>query len=239
MKTIQDYFRKLNKDEIIRYYLSYYPFTLKSDEELIDDEGDSCDCLLSDVWKYHYTQLNNLVERIRNLEVKENTEGHIFFVHHIAGTGLNDLSVSLIKEKEAVEAVKNNEVCDAYAYEFSPIEETAGYYVADTYLTQREIMDVLCDYIDESIFFGYEQEFLEDEKSVLENRVKAVKENKDNPQYFVPLSDVIERMAEKTGWTPENRDPSEEKEYRKLIKAEMLYNKRAFIIELKKVIESL
>lgn len=227
MKTIQQYFRDADIDELVNDYIFSYPITIKPSNNTKSIRP------IAEVYQSYEQGIRGLIENIRTVEITpDDDETWVFFVHHCVEREDGNVCVTLAKLSDIKD---ENKFTESYAYEFSPIAVTAGYYVADTYLTQRHIRMVLMDYLFESSFFGFEQEDLDDALSELEERIEETKDVVDNPEKYITL----EELGERVGWTPEKRDPEEKAAWNKLLDAEIEYNKVASKIEERKVLESL
>ena len=235
MKIIQEYFKKANKDELIRSYLFKHPITIKSDTDFDSDGTDLPNISMKDTWDFSYRRVEKLINKIISTKIeRKDDEEYIFFAHHLADIvcDFDDICFSLVKKSELLD---ENVETVAYAYELTHLKETAGYFVADTYLTQYEIEELLLDYLYESSFFGYDQEYIDETNESLAKSAKEVEEHKNDPSYFKPIETLFEELDIEL----EKRDKMEKELYNKLLKKVAEYNKKAFKIEEKKLIETL
>ena len=228
MKTIQECFKEANADEIVNDFLFAHPLTFKPSDDIALEKT------VAQVYQEYKDAVYGLIEDIRNIEITpdENGESWIFFVHHCIEDCGDDVCVTLSKRSD----IKNTDkLAESYSYIFSPLAETAGFYVADTYLTQRHISTVLCDYLYESSFFGFKQERLADAVEELDGAVDEADEFDEDADKGHSLEDVCEQI----GWTPEVRDPVEKSAWKDLIAAEIAYSEVARRVEEEKVLETL
>ena len=223
MKTIQQCFLDSNIDDIISRYVHQYPIEIKNLDEFVDK-----DLMISEIYNSYIDKIRFLIEKIQKCSIEESDEDWIFFAHHICNFS-DDITFSLVKKSELLD-----ETVLSYAYEFSPVSETAGFLVADTYLTQYYLEDLLVDYLFESSFFGYDQEYLETEKFKLEQDAKYLNEHLDEL-----LEDSKNHTPILSDFEFEKRDEQEIEAWKSYISHEIEYDKIAFEIEKQKVIELL
>lgn len=224
MKTIQQYFQEANVDELVNDYLFEHPITIRPCDDFDPTRT------IAEVYEGYKAKVRGLIEDIQTIEIKscDDDDTMVFFVHHCTeneyGSGV---CVTLAKLSDLLDEDK---VTESYAYEFTPLAESAGYLVADTYLTQRNIFMVLIDFMYEASFFGFKQEDLADTVAELESRLEAVRDIQKEPAKYVSF----EELGASIGWKPEKRDPREKEAWGKLIDAEIEYNKTAAEIEERK-----
>ena len=170
MKTVQDYLRELDENRLIEAYLGLHPIRF---EELSNVE-----LTVSEIIERYKTKLHEYIVRLRTLPIKKSESPCIFYVHRIIKDGMKDEDYCLIDFKELVE-----KSCDApdYVYCFTEQSEIMGWQVADTWLTQYHIYNLIADVMFEASFFGYEQEQLEEEKKRLDKAMEEIKEGKEIP----------------------------------------------------------
>ena len=176
MKTIQKVLSELDKDEVIDYYFSTYPV------DIFKDLGHDWDAkTVAECKDYGRNKLRSLIERIVSAKANPSIDKKsILFVYKCIGNGFYDgIVVSLLDARELLDSEEFSHV-QSYAYEFEKLEDTVGYYVSDTPLTQNNILDVVTSYLYEVSFFGYEQEHLEEERQILEEAIKEIKEHPEN-----------------------------------------------------------
>ena len=218
MKTIQQYFREANADELANGYLFAHPISIDPSTTV------SPDLTISDAYNHMRERILGLIERIRTVEVTPDSDDWVFFVHHIPEHDGENTAVAYAKVKDVLDT---DNCVESYAYEFSPIAETAGALVADTYLTMRNLDDILLDYLFESSFFGFEQESLPDAIAQLDEAL--------TDSDLRPMSELYDEL----GWEPEKHDTDERAAWHELIEAEATYSKTAKMIEQHKVAELL
>ena len=119
---------------------------------------------------------------------------------------------------------------ETYAYEFTEQKEALGFLVADTKLTQDNIMDVVIDFLYEISFFGYEQEHL---AGVIKKLDETMKEIKEHPERLKRVD--LDELREKCGIPVEEIYPEEEKLEKAYYEAEMEYLQYCKMMELEKI----
>ena len=218
MRTIQEYFKEANKDELIRYYIYEHPLKIQSEEDVYPE----------DVFKKYYDTIDKLVERIRNSTIKSSEKQMVFLTHHSVDMLGNedDIYHSLFE----IDEVLKNDTPTSYSFIMTDLEEAIGYYVADTYLTQRNIIELLSFFLFEISFFGYEQEYLEEEREELAKRSEEVKSGELKT---ISSEEFWEKVEKDTGWTREVRNKEEEEAYNTLMKQVGEYNNTALLAEIK------
>ena len=111
--------------------------------------------------------------------------------------------------------------------------------MADTYLTQYEINDLLVDFLYESSWTGFEHEELEDMIKDLEERSKEADEHKDDPNYFMSSEELLKRLEKEGNFEFEKKDAKQEEAYKKLVKHIIEYDRTCRVIELQKLKDKL
>lgn len=222
MKTIQQCFIDADVEEIISRYIYTYPIEIKNLQDI------NTNSTLNQVYTSYHDKIYSLIHKIQTCNLEALDEIWIFFAHHTANSE-NEIEFALVKKSDLL----NSDVM-SYAYEFSPISETAGFLVADTYLTQYYLKDLLVEYLFESSFFGFEQENLEKERQRLYDNSKYVNEHFDELLQNSKDAESIEFDFEL-----EKRDEEEIEAWKSYISYEIEYNNIAFEIEEQKVIKLL
>lgn len=218
MKTIQDYFKNANRDELIRFYIAENPLQVKSEKDIFPENA----------FEKYYNSINKLIEKICNSKIKESDKPMVFLTHHSVDMLGNedDIYHSLFE----IEEVLKSDTPTSYSFVLTDLEEAIGYYVADTYLTQRNITELLSFFLFEISFFGYEQEYLEEEREEL---AKRSEEAKSGELKTISTEEFWEKIEKDTGWTREVRNKDEEEAYNTLVKQVGEYNNTARLAEIK------
>lgn len=227
MKTIQQCFREANIDELVNDYLFEHPVIIRPCDDFDPTKT------IAEVYEGYEAKVRGLIEDIQTIEIRpqDDDDTMVFFVHHCTENEYgNDVRVTLAKLSDLLDEDK---MTVSYGYEFVPLTESAGYLVADTYLTQRNISMVLIDFMFEASFFGFKQEALADAVAELEGRLDAVQDIQDEPAKYKSF----EEFEASIEWEPEKRDPLEKEAWSKLLDAGIEYSKTATEIEEAKVRE--
>ena len=101
-----------------------------------------------------------------------------------------------------------------------------GYMVSDEEFTQNNIYDVMVDVLHEASFFGFEQEYLEEEKQKLEESIKDMEAGNTYP---------IETLWEELGIEREEKDEMADALQRKVWEAVYAYDRYCKQKELEKM----
>lgn len=220
MKTVQEYFRELNEESLIRYYLYKYPINL--------DEIENEDLTVKAAKELIWDKLRKYIERLRNIDTEKSKDGEdcILFYHKKMENGFPDDTSSLVYLNELME---KEEEADIYDYIFTRHAEILGFYVADTEMTQEHMIPLLTDVMHTASIFGFEQERLQDEvKKLLET---AEKTENGNTVYY-----RLDDIREEWGLKKEEEDPTEDELRRAVTRASFEYDRYCKKRELKALI---
>ncbi len=229
MKTIQEYLKNCNRKEIIDMYIYKYAFT----SELIEKKYENITC--GEIKKKYTEILNKYIDKLISIEPNvDDEEIWILLSIHAYGEFDDNIQHLLIKKSDLL-SKDDIESVESYAYNLSPFEEILMFYVADTYLTQYEINDLLVDFLYESSWTGFEHENLNQIIEDLEESLREVDENKANSKSLYSTEEIFKQLEEKYDFEFEKKDEKQEKAYEKFLKNLMEYNKICKNIELKKL----
>ena len=168
MKTVQEYLCDLDEDRLIETYLYIHPIQF--------EELNNVDLSVAEIIEKYKTKLHKYIDRLRTLPIKRTDTAGIFYVHRIIKDGMNDQDYCMIDLNELLE--KGYDAPD-YSYIFTEQSEIMGWQVADTWLTQYYIYELIADVMFEASFFGYEQEHLEEEKNSLKKAMELPEQGKE------------------------------------------------------------
>nr|WP_297767221.1 DUF6557 family protein [uncultured Butyrivibrio sp.] len=226
MKTIQQILKELDIEEVIDYYFATYPVDLFKD---LGEEWE--DMTVAECKTYERHKIKAMIERLVNMTPNPNVEKEsVLFVSRIVDdVASRELDVSLVDIDELLETDDVFSI-STYAYEFERQEDTLGYYVADTALTQNNLLEVAVSYLYEVSFFGYEQEDLEEERQVLDDAFRDIKEHPENL-----ITKSLEEVYEELGIPIEQTTPEEEEKLDAYQKAGIEYNRYSRGVELNKI----
>ena len=222
MKTIQQYFQSIDEKDVIDAFLFKYPLQIKRDS--LADSNSTC----VEVFKSYTDNLHSLIDKIRNIEPVSDGETWILFGYHIPDGDFYDTDFALVKLSE----IENNRFKQSWGYEFTKLENAVCFNVADTYLTQYYIHDLLASFLFEMSFFGWNQEYLDETLDELVSSSDYVENNLDSLLEDSSLpSDMFSEL--------EKRDDEEYDAYKIYQNACLEYITKCYEIEEKKVINML
>lgn len=183
MRTIQEYFKEANIDELVGTYLYNHPVNL---HELPDK-----DISITEAKERIKEKLRDFINRLQTMEAESPEDGitRIFFAHKIDDDWTGPTAYSLVDLNELLE---NGEDAQVYGHLFTKQAQVMGYLVADTKYTQNHIYGLMADVMHESSFFGFEQERLDEE---IESMEKSAKEAKEGKCKTFSLDDLYEEFG--------------------------------------------
>lgn len=192
MKTIQKVLSELDAEKLIDYYITRYRYGCL---EKISPEAEGL--TISEYKQRVHDKIQGLIDRLVNMEPNTKDAKSILFVYKSVGDYYDDdLDVGLIDVDELLNASDLYRV-QTYGYEYERFEDTIGYLVADTALTQNHLLELVTSYLYEVSFFGYEQEHLEEERQMLEDAIRETKEHPKNHDEWDVLKFSEEILDEK------------------------------------------
>lgn len=230
MRTIQEYLKECDRESIINGYIYEHAFSPIS---CMDENNRNR--TLGEIIDYYREKLNGLIDKLISIEPVKTDERWILMAYHQTEDEFGDIAYSLFKESD----LDKEGLITTYAYEFSPFEETVGFYVADNYLTQYELDNLIIDYLYEVSWNGFDQEYLEERIDEIITSYEDAEKHKDDENYFVSFDDVKEKIKEEFGFELEKKDPEQEKAWHELLKHQMEYNILCQRIEVEKLKETL
>lgn len=227
MKTIQEYLKECNRKEVIDCYIYKYVFN----NNLMNKEYKNITC--GKIIERYTAELNKCMDNLITIEPKkDNSEIWIFVTIHATENFYNDDIEHLLIKKSDLFSNEKLEDIDSLSYILSDFEETLSFYVADTYLTQYNLTDLIADFLYESSWTGFNHEDLEKNKKELNGYIK---ETEDGKGKSIPAEDFFKKLGKKYGFEFEKRDPRQEKAYHKYMEHCNDYNKICKKIELEKL----
>jgi len=220
MRTVQEYLREANNDQLISYYLYKYPIKLSeiTDEDVtVGQLRNAAKCALADY-----------IDRLRNLENKqaEDRQDYVLFAHKCY-RGYEEVSGSLVCLDEIM-----TKGLDAarYSYIWDYQETIMTFFVADTEYTQKHLIELLTDVLYKASYWGFRQERMEQMHRELEAALEEA-EKEDAISYDV------EMVFADLGVEP--RDEKEKELHYVITRAEHEYNQYLVRKELQALIEIL
>ena len=165
MKTVQAYLKEMDREKLINEYLYENPIHLLQIEEETLTIKEVKDRIKRNLRKY--------IERLCTLPIETSEDGkdYILFAHRVLKDGYHDLESSLVCMQDLME---HGEDVDTYGFMFMKQNEVMGYRISDEEFTQKNIYQVLVQVLYEASFFGFEQEYLEEELQKLDESFKDI-----------------------------------------------------------------
>ena len=213
METVQAWLNKLDTEKLINVYLSENPISYEMYKNYLD-------LTVREIRENYKAALRLYIERLRHLTVKPDEYGKqgLLYVHRIMSDGHRERAYNLIYIEELLE--KGNDA-DNYAYEFTEQATIMGFLVAETPLTQRYIYELIADVLSEASFFGFEQEYLEEEKEKL---LEAEKEASERNDKGTTLEEFEAELEQEQGFTFDRESDDERALGHEVVVAELAYS---------------
>lgn len=221
MKTVQEHLKSCDRKSVIEAYFYAYLGCIAKERE---------DQSIKEIKQEYSEKLNKLIDTLTSVEPLHSEEEMIFLVTHCAPEDAGDIRNILIRREDI-----NKEFATPYGYELDSFEEVAGYYIADTYLTQYYLNDMLAEILFETSLTGFEHENLERITNKIDAAIKEIEFFKDNPKYFITHEELKDRLETNLDVEFERRDSAEEEAMRDLIRHIAKYNVKCQQIELAKL----
>ncbi len=219
MKTVQETLKNIDEKSLIDNYLETYPVSLDDFEDEVT---------IGDARRYSQYRLHTYLSRLKEMKITKSSNQGIFFIQRKMEDGLGigtDFNLVFVDDlkKKGLDA-------NSYAYEFSPQTEIMGWWIADNQLTQRYLLDLLVDIMEEASFFGYEQENLKKELDTITTQIDEIKEN---PGKLVSFDKVREEFDF------DKLNSKEDDLSNAALNAELIYREYSRKKELKEIIDKL
>ena len=176
MKTVQEWLRELDTEELIDSYLAQKMLR----KEMVRTMQTRDNIIAKDLWLKYRNAIKEYIEYLRTVPIEITDEPAVLYVYEGVSLTLRHrcchglVHVSELQEK-GVEA-------EDYSYVLCPHGEVAGFFVADTKRTQDHLLELMTDVLYEASFFGYTKEDLDaaiKEMEEEEMEIDAEEENDD------------------------------------------------------------
>ena len=214
MKTVQQWLREVDRQELISTYQYLYPpefWQLKSSEKTV-----------SEVYRIQADVLNRFIDDLLQLAPSEEETQMIFLATSAYKEGLPDEQAILIATDKLYDDSPEH-----YGWMLTDRERLVGYRVADTELTLDNIYSVLAQILEESSFLGYSIESFEAErKSLIHSLEESMKDVEEGKVYTA--DEVWEHLELK----PQKHDPRADELRSDVVKAEFEYFQYSYTKEL-------
>ncbi|MBQ7434127.1 MAG: hypothetical protein IJV50_11855 [Lachnospiraceae bacterium] len=224
MKTVQEYLRELDQEQLITTYLHAHPIEY-------DKLPNMMDMTVREIRKKYKQQLQNYIDRLCGLKMKNSCDGQngVLYVHRCFEDRDTDLYFSMVPLDELLE----KGVCaQNYSYVMCDQAEIISFLVAETPLTQLYIYELLADVMFEASWFGFEQEYLEEERRKLEESAREIEEGRT-------VTHSLEELEKEFGIAYDHESPDEDALRQKVILAKIAYEKHSKENELNMIVHSI
>lgn len=162
MKTVQECLREFDMEELLNAYLAI-PFIRNEMTEVMKKK----DAVTGkEIWNLFRDRIRKYIEYMRNTPIEQSQEKAVLYVYEVLEGSIRDrfwhglVYISELKDK-GIDA-------EDYSYTLCPHRQVAGFLVADTKLTQDNLLLLMTDVLYECSFYGYTEEELEKEVQVTE-----------------------------------------------------------------------
>lgn len=116
--------------------------------------------------------IQHYIKSLCNLKPNPNKDKMIFYVSH--GLDEDNLTPKPFFNLQPLDKLGSQ--YPNYGCDFNVFEETLGYYIANTWRTNKYLNDLLVDILYEMSWFGYDQSGLQKAKDDLDDSIKDVKD---------------------------------------------------------------
>lgn len=170
--TVQEFFKSLDRDELVSEYLSYCnePKSAKRKK-----------------------RVNTLLDTFNSMQIKPN-DSWIIFCEPSLGEQFIDSTV--IKKEDLLDTeVETGDLPEGYAYEFTSMSEILGYSVSKACIYAFGKLKVACAILYEMTFFGYDVESQKEKvEEESQNIQKAVEEVEKGIAKLIPCDEVFKQL---------------------------------------------
>ena len=230
MKTVQEWLKEVNKEELIGTYFYNYPINIFDLGEKVEKYT------VEEIKRKERKIIEEYIDRLINLEIETSDikDSYVVFAYK---TFINDgegVDYSIIYTKEILEKeITDDTLINCYSCILTEQKEIMGYLVSDSVLTKNNIYGLLAFILHEASWFGFSNEHLEEEREKLEQSMKEIDEG--TCETF-----SMEEIEKELGIIPEEKDEIAEELYRKILRKISdfhLYGLRREVRKIKEEIE--
>lgn len=227
MRIIQEYLKECDRKSVFdSFWYKYQNCFLR----LADPNK-----TLKEIRGRYEQKVNELINKLILLAPVFDEERMIFLaIHCVPETDGEDIRYILIRESDI-----GKEWAMPYGYSFTPFEEAISYYVADTYLTQLELTNLLAEFLFEVSFTGFDQEHLQETLNSIDESAREADEHRDDPDYFITHEEFIARLEDEFDIEFEKKDPQQEEAWKEWMHQAADYNQKCQQIEIAKLADLL
>ena len=217
MKTVQDWLREANAEEVIGAFLCQNPM----DPAMMEDK----DRTVAEILDTAKTKLHSLIQYLLSLNVTRSDDG-VFFASHTRETEYPEVCAVLSMRKEIMET----ELPQSYGWEFTPWEKLMGYVLADTKLTADHANTILSQILHGMTFFGLTREAWEGEIEKTKEALHEAEMDSESGKYY-----TAEEVFAEFHIPRDEPDEIAEELNRRITQAELEYNQHCLKREAAKV----
>ena len=176
MKTVQEWLRELDTEELIDSYLAQKMLS----KEMVRAMQTRDNIIAKDLWLKYRNAIREYIEYLRTVPIEPTDEPAVLYVYEGVSLTLRHrcchglVHVSELQEK-GVEA-------EDYSYVLCPHGEVAGFFVADTKRTQDHLLELMTDVLYEASFFGYTKEDLDAAIKEMEEEEMEIDAEEENDE---------------------------------------------------------
>lgn len=207
MKTVQQWLREIDRQELVNTYQFLYPpefWQLKNEEISV-----------AEVYRRQAELLNNFIDELLQLTPSHEDAKMIFLATSAYKDGFPDEQATLV----AIDELDENSLPESYSWMLTDREKLVGYKIADSELTLDNMCSILAQIIEESSFLGYSKDTFESEReSLIQSLEQSEKDIEDGNVYSA------DEVWEHLGLKREAPDPKADELRAGVIRAEVEYN---------------
>ena len=222
MRTVQEVLRDMDTEELVYSYLERNRLYYRELEQFENVSG-------KELVERAKSKIRNFIEYMRTIPVVKRNKDCVLFAYEHVTDIITEYSSALVY----IDDLSGNiEDIQSYAYEFTPHNEIAGFYVANTKRTQKHLLELMTDVLSEATFFGFSPEDVEEKRNELE---KSLKEAEDSMKNAIPAEKAFEKLHDKWGIEQEVVSEEEKKFEIAYYGARLEYDRFLYLKALKEV----
>lgn len=227
MKTIQQCLKECDREDIADFYICMYLFEI----DYMDPQNN--DLTLRDLKDSSKNRIYRLIDRLVGMEPEFDDDRDILMVVHSSGFNLyNDDDIHTIWVRES-EVLSGTEEIHTYDYAMTTHARMVSFYVADTYLTQHYLDELIIQFLHEALRMGPEQEQL---CELMEKLDKHIYESNNQKSFSDnDAINAIREMEKRTEFQCEVHDKRQESAEIALIQKKKEYDYLCTKIEVEKL----
>lgn len=206
MKTVQQWLREANTEELIGTFLYENPIN----PSMIEDKNRT----VAELLETAKAKLRSLIQYLCALDATQSKDGVFFASNAMEGSSQKVCAV-LSMRNEILEC----ELPQNYAWDLTPWEELMGYGLAETKLTKSHANTVLAQILYDMTFFGMDHETWKREATEVKECLEVSRKAAEAGEYK-----TAEEVFAEFGLPKDEPDEIADELSSKIIRAEMEYN---------------